>query len=100
MPPCLDMILSLLGEGLGYIAKQLRLQDKLPFLILLASLECLVILPSHCLVTLSAGDVADDVSARGHVALRGIASYDIDDVIEEVGLAMLAAEVLRACQSL
>lgn len=54
--------------GLSYIAKQLRLENKLPLFILLACLKRLVILPPHRFVALSAGDVADDVPARGHVA--------------------------------
>jgi hypothetical protein len=35
------------------------------------------------------------MSARGHVPLRGIACHDVDHVVEEVRLAVLAAEVLR-----
>lgn len=32
--------------------------------------------------------------AGRHVALRGVACYDVDDVVEEVGFTVLAAEVL------
>lgn len=31
---------------------------------------------------------------RRHVAFRGVAHFDVDDRVEEVGFAMLAAEVL------
>lgn len=31
---------------------------------------------------------------RRHVAFRGVARLDVDDRVEEVGFAMLAAEVL------
>jgi hypothetical protein len=34
------------------------------------------------------------MSPCGHVALAGVAGGDVDDVVEEVGFAMLAAEIL------
>jgi hypothetical protein len=39
-------------------------------------------------------DVADDMAARRHVAFVGFRLVDIDNLVEKVGLAMLAAEVL------
>jgi hypothetical protein len=39
-------------------------------------------------------DVADNVAAGGHAALVGLGLGDVDDVVEEVGFAMLATEVL------
>jgi hypothetical protein len=38
--------------------------------------------------------VAHDVAARRHIALVRLRLGDVDDAVEEVGLAMLAAEVL------
>jgi hypothetical protein len=39
------------------------------------------------------------MSAGGHVALGGFACGYIYDVVEEVGFAVLAAEILQVCQS-
>lgn len=66
-----------------------------PFLVLLAALKRLVVLPANNLVALLAGDVADDVAACGHVAFCGVRGGYVDDVGEEVGFAVLAAEVLE-----
>lgn len=41
-----------------------------------------------------AGDVTDNVAAGGHVTLIGVTGVDIDDTMEQVGLAMLTPEVL------
>lgn len=76
------------------VAKQLSLQNKLPLLIFLRRLVRLVVLPTDGLLALAARDIADDVAAGGHVSLGGFAGVDVDDGVEEVGLAMLAAEVL------
>jgi hypothetical protein len=38
--------------------------------------------------------VAHDVAAGRHVALVGFRFGDVDDLVEEVGFAVLAAEVL------
>jgi hypothetical protein len=81
---------------LGDIAQQLRLQYKLPLLILLAALKRLIILPPHRLIALSARDIPHDVSARRHIPLGGFACGYVDDVVEQVGFAVLAAEVLAA----
>ena len=70
------------------------LKDILPLLVLLRALVRLVVLPPHRLLALSTKDVADNVSARRHVALVRLASFDVDDVVEEVGFSVLAAEVL------
>ena len=79
-----------------HIAEQLGLQDVLSFLVLLARLKCLVILPAYRFVALSAGNISYDVSACRHIPLAGITSRDIDDVVEEIRLSMLAPEIL-AC---
>lgn len=84
---------------LRHVAQQLSLEDVLPLLVLLASLEGLVVLPADGLAALAARDVADDVAAGGHVALRRLALGDVDDGVEEVRLAVLATEVLRDATS-
>ena len=87
------------SPGLGDGAQQLGLEDELALLVLLASLVGLVVFPAHRLLALGAVDVADNVAAGGHVALVGVGLGDVDDVVEEIGLAMLAAEVLAAAVS-
>lgn len=81
---------------LAHNAEQFFLQNELPLLIFLATLVGLIVLPTHGLLALSAGDVADDVATGRHTALDGIGLGDIHDGIEEVGLAMLTTEVLTA----
>jgi len=76
-----------------HIAEQLGLQDVLSFLIFLARLKRLIILPAYRLVTLSARNISHDVSAGRHVPLTGIAGRDVDDVVKEVCFAMLAPEI-------
>ena len=75
-------------------AQQLRLQYKFPLLVLLRRLVRLVVLPSHRLVTLPAHDVPYEMPARRHIAFCGFRLRDIHDSVEEVGFAVLAAEVL------
>jgi hypothetical protein len=74
-------------------AKQFTLQDELPFLVLLARLVRLVILPPYTLIALLAVDIPNQVSSCRHVPLGGIGCSSVDDVVEEEGLAVLAAEV-------
>lgn len=76
-------------------AKELRLQDKLPFLVFLAGLIRLVVLPAYSLFTLSAVYIAYDVTAGGHVALVRLRLGYVDDAVKEVGFAVLATKVLR-----
>jgi hypothetical protein len=78
----------------GYRAEQLRLENELALLVLFASLISLVVLPADRLFALAAVDVAYDVAAGGHVALVGLGFADVDDAVEEVRFAVLAAEVL------
>ena len=78
------------------LAQQLGLEDELALLVLLRLLVGLVVLPADDAQTLLALDVAHQVSPRRHVALAGLALLDVDDRVEEVGLAVLAAEVLLA----
>jgi hypothetical protein len=75
-------------------AQQLRLQNVLALLVLLAGLIGLVVLPADRLLALSAVDVAYDVAAGRHVALVGLGFGHVDDAVEEVCFAVLAAEVL------
>lgn len=74
--------------------EQLGLENELALLVLLGRLVGLVVLPADDLVADAAGDVADDVAAGGHVTLARLGALDVDDGVEEVGLAVLAAEVL------
>lgn len=75
-------------------AQQLCLENELALLVLLAGLIGLVVLPADRLLTLATVDVADNVAAGGHVALVGLRLGDVDDAVEQVRLAVLAAEVL------
>lgn len=74
--------------------QQLSLQDELPLLILLARLIRLVIFPPHSLPALPAQDVPHNMPASGHVSFRSLSQGDVDDGAEEIGFAVLAAEVL------
>lgn len=76
-------------------AKELRLQYELPLFVLLALLICLVVLPPHRLLALPAGNVPYHMTTGGHIAFVGFSFFDVDDLVEEVGFAMLAAEVLK-----
>ena len=93
MPYSIHRHILLRGDGLADVAKQLMLQDKLPLLVLLATLVGLVVLPPHRLFALSTLNVSHDVSARRHVALARLASLDVYDCVKEVCFAVLAAEV-------
>lgn len=75
-------------------AQELRLQNKLPLLILLRTFIRLIVLPAHRLLALPAMDISNNVPACRHVTLAGLALGDVDDGVEEVGFAVLAAEVL------
>lgn len=74
--------------------KQFRLQNELALLVLFRRLIGLVVLPAHGLTAAAAKYVADDVATGGHVAFGGLGGVDIDDFVKEVGLTVLAAEVL------
>jgi hypothetical protein len=75
-------------------AEQLCLQDEFALLVLLAGLVRFVILPAHCFLALSTVDIAYDVATGGHVALVWLGLGNVDNAVEEVGFAVLAAEVL------
>ncbi len=86
------------------ITEQLGLKNKLALLVFLRVLIGLVVFPAHRLFALAAGNIADDVSTRRHVSLARLARIDVDNAMEEVGLAMLAPKVLCSrekspCQS-
>jgi len=76
-------------------AQQLRLQNILPLLVLLRALKCLIVLPPHRLLALPAVDIPDYVPPCCHVALDGFGLRDVNNGVEEVGFAMLAAEILN-----
>jgi hypothetical protein len=76
------------------LTQQLLLQDILALLILLRALVRSIIFPPNHLTALSASDISHQMTAGGHVALTGLALLDVDDGVEEVGFAVLAAEVL------
>ena len=80
--------------ALRNIAEQLSLEDKLALFVFLRVFICLVVLPTHSLLALAAGNVADDVSSRCHISLARFAGVDVDNAVEEIGLAMLATEIL------
>lgn len=82
------------GGHLADITQQLGLEDELALLVLLARLVGAVVLPAHRLLALLARDVPHDMPASRHAALRRLARVHVDDRVEEVGLAVLAAEVL------
>ena len=75
--------------------QQFRLQYEFAFLVLLRRLERLVVLPTHRLLALPAHYIPNDVPTRRHVAFAGVRLRDVHDGVEEVGFAVLAAEVLR-----
>lgn len=80
-------------------AQQLRLKDEFAFLVFLAGLVRLIVLPTHRLLTLSAMYVAYYVATGRHVALVRLRLGDVDDLVKEVCFAVLAAEILeRTCQ--
>jgi len=75
------------------LTQQLGLQYELVFLVLLAALESLVIFPADRLLALLALYIAHNVASGSHVALARIAGCDVHDIVEEVGFAMLTAEI-------
>ena len=78
-----------------YSTEQFCFQDELPFLVLLAGLISLIILPAHSFLTLSAVDVAYDVTTGGHIALVRLRLGDVYNAVEKICFSMLTAEVLR-----
>jgi hypothetical protein len=90
-----DLFLPYHATSLSNIAQQLRLQNELPLLILLARLIGLIVFPPHRLITLSADNIPHDMSTGRHIAFGGLAGIDIDDIVKEVGFAVLAAEILE-----
>lgn len=79
---------------LGDDAQQLRLEDELALLVFLARLVRLVVLPPDTSIAAAAVDVPHDMPAGGHITFVRFGAVDVDDVVEEVGLTVLAAEVL------
>lgn len=80
--------------------QQLRLQYIFPLLILLTLLIRLIVLPPHRLFALLARNIPHDMPSRSHIAFGTFALRGVDDGVEEVGFAVLAAEILsKGCQS-
>ena len=75
--------------------KQVRFQNVFPLLVLLAGFVRLVILPPDGLLALPAVNVPHQVSPGRHVPLDSFRLGDVHNGVEEVGFAMLTAEVLR-----
>jgi len=80
-------------QVLGNLTQQLSLEYELSLFVLLTRLESFVILPANRLFTLLAVYIANDVAARCHVSLARVAFSNVNDAVEEVGFAVLAAEV-------
>lgn len=76
------------------LTQQLRLQDIFPLFVLLARLIRLIVFPPHRLLALPTRDIPHHVPPRRHIAFDGLGLRDVDDGVEEVGFAVLAAEIL------
>jgi hypothetical protein len=76
------------------LAKQFGLENELALLVFLRRLVRLVVFPTDGLLALLAANVSYDMSTGGHVALARLAGCDVDDVLEQIRLSMLATEVL------
>ena len=76
------------------LAQQLRLQDVFPLLILLGCFIGLVVFPAHRLLALPTCDIPHHVPPGRHIPLHGFGLRDVDDGVEEIGFAVLAAEIL------
>jgi len=81
------------SDTLGNVAQQFCFQDEFALLVFLASLVGFVVLPSHSLLALSTGDVADDVLACCHGAFACLAGNIVHDVVEKIGFPMLTTEI-------
>jgi hypothetical protein len=79
------------------LTKQLLLQNKLPLLVFLCTLVRAIVLPAHNFFALPAVDVTYYVASRCHVAFVRVGGEGVDDGVEEVGFAVLAAEILGEC---
>ena len=77
------------------LGQELALQDEFAFFVFLARFKSTVVLPSNCVLTLLATYVAHQVLTSGHVALALFKFVNVDDVLEEKCLPVLATEVLR-----
>ena len=95
-PPSLipNPLFSLSPSNLKNLTQQLGLQNEFILLVFLRLLIRLVVLPSDARGTLFAANVAHNVFPRGHVSFDGFVAEDVDDGGEEVGFAVLAAEIL------
>lgn len=85
---------------LVYHAEQLSFQNKLPFFVFFTRLVRLVVLPPNCLFTLPANDVPDHMPTSRHAAFHSFSLVNIDDVVEQIGFAVLTTKILpgKTCQ--
>lgn len=80
---------------LGDSSEELSLENELALLVLFRGLVRLVVFPTNHLTAATARYVADDVTACRHITLGLFGGVDVDDIVEKVGFAMLATEVLQ-----
>jgi hypothetical protein len=84
-------------QGLSFscnIAQDLSFEYKFSLFVLFRVLVGFIVFPTDSLFTLTAVDVPDNMTACSHAAFVRLAALDIDNVMKQIGLAMLASEVL------
>jgi hypothetical protein len=80
---------------LGDIAQKLSFQNELALFVLLGALISLVVFPAHCFLALPTRDITHNMFACCHGSLIWLSSDEVHDAVEEVGFAVLAAEILQ-----
>ena len=80
---------------LSNLAQKLLFQDEFSLFVFFASFVCLVVFPANNFLALLAADISNNMPAGSHVTVTWLSRCDIDDIIEEVGLAVLTTKVLR-----
>lgn len=80
----------------SYITEKLCFENKLPLFVLFGGLVSFVIFPAHCFLALTTSNIANYMPTGRHVALTWLASLNVHNSMEQVGLAMLAAEILSS----
>jgi len=76
-----------------HLNNQLRLENVLALLVLLARFVSLFVLPAHNTAALLACNVSHVMAPGGHVAVGNFLFFDVDDGVEQVGFAVLTAEI-------
>lgn len=77
------------------VGHEVLLEDELALLVLFRRDVGAVVLPAQDGMALIAPYIADGVHARGHVPVLWLAKVDIDDLVKEECLAVLAVELAR-----